>query len=627
MCGIAGVVNYNALGKEAATLSQELKSSLWHRGPDEQSHLVIDTTLLVHTRLAIQDIQKGQQPFTRDEHRLIFNGQIYNHQELRATHLRHCQFRTDSDAETILCLYKVMGERFVEVVDGMFAIAIIDTKKKSLFLATDKAGKKPLYYYQKGALFCFASEINALKKIVFPSLEINANAIDAYLRCGFFPNSTTPYRDLQRFPKGSCGTLDLTTHRLNISRLSISPYFSLVGQYAQRQSLSKNLLGSFDEALEQTDQALTQSVKNRLISSDLEVGAFLSGGIDSTLICAMASRLNLTPKPLKTFTVSFNDGYDESHLAGLVAQKYETDHHTLRLSMEGLVDDIDAILYAYGEPFFDSSAIPSFYVAKEAKKYVNVVLNGDGADELFGGYRRYVAFKYKPLFKLLGFASRLLPHSNDKKSVGNYLYRAFMLAKKEGLEQYLSATTDIFEEAIEFKQNPILQALSESVESLLRDTRLDGVEQLLCLDFDHLLYSDLLKKIDIATMCHALESRSPFLSTMMMEVASRMPSSYKIRGIGTKYILRQLAKNYLPQELINAPKRGFEVPLKRWVDGQLKEKIIATLHNGYHEHYLPKRFVQDLLAHKINISDEKRAKMIWSIFCLDSWYNQLHKAS
>ncbi|NPA03225.1 MAG: asparagine synthase (glutamine-hydrolyzing), partial [Epsilonproteobacteria bacterium] len=380
MCGIAG---FNFPVEE-----RRIFNSLFHRGPDEQSAWNDNYFFFFHTRLAIQDIQQGHQPFFFQNYLIFFNGEIYNHLELRENYLKEFKFLTLSDTETLLYLYLKFKEKMFSLIDGMFALAIYDTSSKKLFLARDRAGKKPLYLYQKGNKFGFASEINSLK---FLQPQIDEEDIKLYLSLGFCESG---YKEIKEFPPGFYGYFER-------GELKKYPYFDILPFYQEpKLSLVKEEIALIEEKLE-------LSVKNRLFSSDVEVGAFLSGGIDSGLIVALASKY----KNIKTFTVRFKGELDETALAKLTATKFNTQHFVLDIEMD-VKEKIEEILLNYGKPFFDSSAIPSYFISKEARKYVKVVLNGDGADELFAGYRRYLPFYYQldeKLKRLKWLSSYLTP--------------------------------------------------------------------------------------------------------------------------------------------------------------------------------------------------------------------------
>lgn len=596
MCGIAGAINYKKYDLDS------IKDSLYHRGPDEQDVFCEKNVALLHTRLSIQDISSGHQPFHLGDFSMVFNGEIYNHLELRKTVLKEYNFSTTSDTETLLYMYIKFGNDMFDYLDGMFAFCIFDRKKNHLFLAKDRAGKKPLYLYSDNDSVLFASEINAIKLAV-KNLSINNVAIESYLRNGLFFCENTAFDNLVNLKAGHYTTIDINTLEINTYK-----YFDILDFYNKPSSMS------FEESLQEVDNILHKSIKNRLESSDLEVGAFLSGGIDSSLVVAIASRYQ---KNLKTFTVKFSDGYDESHLAKLTANKYNTQHHELNISMN-LKEDIETILCNYGQPFMDSSAIPSYYVSKEAKKYVTVILNGDGADEIFGGYRRYVpaANGMLDVASKLSFLTKVLPKPHNKKSLYNYGYRLLSMAGKNGLDFYTSSTGDIFEDEYIFNKNSI----NESMENFITKVDLDPLSKMLYLDFNILLFSDLLVKMDIATMSQSLEGRSPFLSKYMLEFVPTIKNEYKIKRGSTKHILRELSKKYLPSELITQPKRGFEVPLKKWVEKDLKENIFDSLsRDSFSSEFIDKKFIYDVLNKKLNISNEKRAKMLWAMYCLEVW--------
>lgn len=599
MCGIAGGLNLND------NQISDIKKNLYHRGPDEQHHISYNNVSLVHTRLSVQDINGGHQPFHYNNYIIIYNGEIYNHLEIRSKYLGEFNFKTYSDTETLLYLYIKFKEKMFDKIDGMFALSIYNKDDNTLFLARDRSGKKPLYIYKKNKKFLFASELNVIKSII-PNLDINESQIYSYLRTGFFYDKNTAYSDIDVLEAGSYIRIDFNTMAITKAK-----YFNILGFYNTPTS------DSFEDSLLTLEKLLHRSIKDRLLSSDLEVGAFLSGGIDSSLVVAIASEYK---KKIKTFTVKFDGAYDESHLARLTAQKYNTDHHELHISMD-LKNDIEKILYNYGQPFMDSSAIPSFYVSQEAKKHVSVVLNGDGADELFGGYRRYVpaANGMLKVANKISFLLSILPNSHNKKSYYNYFYRLLSMSKKTGLDFYLSSTTDIFEDVYSFNKKELFWDMEKDI-SNIQNSKLSRLSQMLLLDFNTLLFSDLLVKMDIATMSHSLEGRSPFLSKYMLEFAPTLKDSYKIKGKNTKYILRELSKKYLPSILIHQPKRGFEVPLVSWVEKDLKDNVFTSLKsNSYSSSFIKQSFINNLLENKVNVSKEKRAKMLWNMYCLEIW--------
>ena len=599
MCGIAGIVNHEGIDLDG------VMRSLRHRGPDDQQIYTYGEIALIHTRLAIVDIERAVQPMHHAQYSIIFNGEIYNHLSLRERFSKDA-FHTTSDTETLLHLYEKYGPGMLDLIDGMFAFAILDRTNRTLFMARDRAGKKPLYYCTKNGRFIFASEINAILKAVV--LEIDDEAVDCYIKSGLFHRRSTPFQGLHELENGEylkLNTTDLgmTTHR----------YFDILDVYR-----APKLNTNFNGAMSEVEKRLTKSVDDRLKNSDLEVGAFLSGGIDSSLVVAIASKLR---PGLRTFTVSFDGSYDESEAASLVASACDTDHTEIRVEMN-VRDDIEKIVQNHGEPIMDNSVIPSFYVSKAAREHVTVILNGDGADELFGGYRRYVPFANGLIgfFKRASFLKDLLPVPSDKMSWYNYLYRLVDLAScQDEYRRYLSATNDLFIDGMYETEG--LGELASTIESIANDTRLSDLDKILYLDFDLLLFSVLLLKMDIATMASSLEGRSPFLSTRMLEYAPRLSDDFKIRGFRTKYILRKLAARHVPPSIPWRAKKGFEVPLQKWVEDDLKDMVHDALSGDCYAYtFVKKDSVRALIDGNLQISREQRAKILWTLFCLELWH-------
>lgn len=615
MCGIAGTVNFHAS-------LDKVKEKMGHRGPDDAGIYTNGVVQLFHLRLAILDIAGGAQPMTyKDKFTIVFNGEIYNHLEVRKTLQLTCI--SNSDTETILAAFEKLGEKCLDYFDGMFAFCIYDKEEQSLFIARDRAGKKPIYYYHHNEQFVFASELNLLRALL--PLEINYDAIPLYLKFGSCWIGQTPYTQVKELLPGSYAKI-----KINNSSFLITKWWE-VGNYFNIE----NKIINEHTALEKTEHFLYQAVERRIESSDLEVGAFLSGGIDSGLVTAMAAKIK---KGIKTFTISFDGSFDEAPLAKLVADKYQTKHTEIHISMSDLKNDIEGILTKYGEPFYDSSAIPSWYVSKAAKEHVTVILTGDGADELFGGYRRYIPFAQFNFFRTSPFIKTLskglssaLPQAHNKKSIYNYFYRLLFLTSKTGMDLYAASGSDIFEgyeSSFLFSHEESRQALKEK-EQWIVDNNNSGLQQIMELDFDITLSCDFLVKMDIATMAHSLEARSPFLSKELLEFAPTLADNLKIRGKQTKYLLRKMAEKYLPSELINQPKRGFEVPLKDWVNRDLSEMIKDYLQSSdaLYNKFISPAYVISLIDNKVNISQEKRAKQMYTLFALEVWYRKCYKLS
>jgi len=629
MCGFVGSINFKIPEETARRL-------LIHRGPDEQAGLVDGPVSFYHVRLSIQDVKSGSQPMTHGSLITAYNGEIYNHMEVRRQFQLDCQ--TESDTETLLRHYEKKGIDALQDFDGMFAFALLDKSSRKLLLARDRAGKKPLYYYRGKNSLLFASELNCLRALV--DLEVDDEKILGFLQTGLFYKEATPYKGVRELPPGSSIEVDIDT-----LQSTESVWWNINQCYQPDTAADQG--GGLQESLNEVDSLLEQSVQRRLVSSDLEVGAFLSGGIDSGLVVAKAA--TILSKPLKTFTMSFEGSFDESALASSVAKRYGTDHHQIHIDLGNLHQDIESILSSYGEPFADSSAIPSFYVSREASKLLTVVLNGDGADELFGGYRRYVPYARLNMYDLPGWASTcarqaigVLPKPGDKMSKYNFLHRLLSLVGANGLNRYLTSTTDIFSgthviagtrvNAVDQSSNSHSSqtSLKQSLRTLSDDydavtgSELTSLQKIMLMDFTTQLGALYLPKMDIATMRNSLEARSPFLSRELMAYAPKLPDLYKINGNTTKYLLRRLSEQYLPQNVQAAPKRGFEIPLQQWVNGQLNPIINDYLTNPdcWIKQYLYAESYEKLLADKLNVGAEKRAKMLWTLFASEVWYQK-----
>lgn len=634
MCGIAGALNARHLDKEA------ILESMRHRGPDASGHFnteVLNKPIdFFHTRLSIQDLSPlANQPMIYKHLCITFNGEVYNHLPLRKL-TPNFPYKTHSDTETLLALYLEFGECFLEKLpslDGMFAFVILDSQKNQMVLGRDRVGKKPLFFWldseSEEIKFAFSSELNTLKKIC-PHLQIDYSVLSLYVRGGFYLNDVAPFAGVESLLPSHYGIFDLQS--LTLKQI---PYFSLKETYESPK------ISNLQDCLDQVESALAESINSRLLSSDVEVGAFLSGGIDSSLIVALASKI--IEKPLRTFTVKFSGSYDESPLAQLVADKFNTQHEVLSIT-PNLANDVESILKFYGRPFMDSSAIPSFYVSRSARKYVKVALNGDGADEFFGGYRRYVAHMWLgKVLKLPQYIRSLIinpallfgmlfPKTHEKKSLLNYSTRLLAMAKELSCENYLGyylrATTDIFEGYYEVKDTfgVNMAKAQEFITNIFTNDNFSHLSKALFLDTNILLLSDLLPKMDIATMANSLEVRSPFLGISLLNLAPTLADDLKIKGKVTKYILRTLAQKHLPSALVDAPKRGFEVPLKQWVENELKEPIYDRLQNPkISQTFIDISFIQNLLEKPLSFPREKRAKMLWNLFALEVWADTLEK--
>jgi asparagine synthase (glutamine-hydrolysing) len=596
---------------------QTAAEMLYHRGPDGQVYKTYGKNVhLFHARLSIVDLEGGTQPMNNNELAIIFNGEIYNHQELRKQF--NLKGHTRSDTETILLLYRRFGLEMLQYLDGMFAMALYDKTKEEVYLIRDRAGKKPLYFSVAADGIYFASEQNLLQKILRPSLHLSS--ISEYLLTGMVYGKKTPYEGIKELLPGH---LTIIKSQSSVTVTEQKQWWSIEPYYENTLDLDE------DRALDLLEEKLKRAVRRRVESSDLEVGCFLSGGIDSGIMAAMAADIK---DNLRTFTVKFDNEYDESAIARQVANHLGTNHQELEVSYKQLSNDFEKIVTAYGEPFMDDSQIPSYYVAKEAKKHVTVIINGDGGDEMFGGYRRYVPFA-NPLFRswivkgVSKVAAPLLPLPASKMNLYNYFYRLVKLNSLNSYEQYLSATTDLlFNYYDSFKIIPD-STFRDQVESNFSSNMTD-LSKIMLTDFQSILPYILLKKIDISSMQNSLEGRSPFLSKEILEFAPSLPDELKIKGRTTKYLLRKLAAKHLPVGNDKLPKRGFEVPIINLVNKDLHPMLQDYLNdsNCLYKDIVDPSLISKLINGKLAISEDKRAKILFSILTMEIWYKNQSKS-
>jgi len=624
MCGVTGIFSAGSDITNQIEDLERMSDSLSHRGPDDQGSWIDakNGIALSHRRLSIIDLSlEGRQPMVSNCGRYVIslNGEIYNFLELRSElEDLEVQFRGKSDTEVFLSAISQWGVSIaIQKSIGMFAFALWDHYKKQIILARDRSGKKPLYYILNKNKIYFASEIKALKNIRDIHFQIDYNSIYQYLTFGYIPAPKTIYKNISEVQAGHYLAVD---KNLN---LKTTLYWSI--DWGKKRSVS------FSDAVEQADHLLNEAVKIRL-RSDVPLGCFLSGGIDSGLLTAIASKqMN---KKLKTFTVSFSDDvFDESPLAKLVSQRYETDHHIIKLSPD-IENIIPKVVKAYDEPFADASTIPSFCVSAEASAHLKVVLNGEGADELFGGYRRHFAIKFFKQLKagLETIPERYwikllhtLPAPRSFRSKYAFAHRFLRGVVKNPFKRYIAWCVDGFDEYEKFElyknfpeHNSSVDFLSERFSMM---ENLHPVDSFMAIDFLLNMHDDMLVKMDIATMAHGLEGRNPFLDQRIIEWAASLPPEIKLKGKNTKPILRELSKRYLPAPLVNTPKRGFEIPLIRWLREDLFQMVhdICLSPNGILMDLFSKKYVTDLLFEKHDMDPDRWSKRVWTIFMLAMW--------
>ena len=625
MCGLIGSQIWDKSDFEAIKeKSLEGLGTLHHRGPDSRGLFSSQHTgvILGHTRLSIFDLSEtGNQPMASrsGQSQLIYNGAIYNYLELRKElEEQGVVFRGTSDTEVLLESLIKNGIDCLKRFRGMFAFAFWDEREKTLILARDKVGKKPLYYSYNKKGFFFASEINTLASYLSREfLDINPSALNDYLSWGYIGGENTIYQGIKCLPPGCFLTLN------SEKKVQVKSYW--------KPNWGTSIAGEKKQISQRTEELLQEAVNIRL-RADVPVGILLSGGIDSGLITAMAAKVS--SQPISTFCVGIeNSSFDERTPAREIAKLYKTDHHEIVLKPD-MSGDLGKILFSYGQPFADASAIPSFLVSEFASRSVKVVLNGDGGDELFCGYRRHIVAHFlKYLSRGIGPVSpsnlaagllKILPFPKGYRTGFSFFYRMLRVLSAKGFRRHQILSSDGFndEEKRSLYKNPESYLNNQGFMEKKLDalSSLKNLDLLIAADFENELPYDLLVKMDIATMSHGLEARSPFLDSKLVEHSISIASKSKIDGIQTKPILREIASRHLPSSILNLPKRGFEVPLKNWLTGELREPCHDLLLNssGIVAEIFNKSAIESLLNNK-NAKHSRWAQLVWTLFVLSCW--------
>jgi asparagine synthase (glutamine-hydrolysing) len=591
-----------------------MASVINHRGPDDEGIYVKNNVGLAHKRLSILDLSPaGHQPMNNEDGSIwiVFNGEIYNFLDLREElQKKGHTFRSRTDTETIIHLYEEKGVECVHDLRGMFAFAIWDENKKRLFCARDRAGKKPFVYAHTEDGLVFASEIKSLLRDPALKRNLDYSAIHHYLTYQYVPSPLSIFKDIKKLPPA---------HVLIYEGgdLTIKRYWSL--SYQKKLHLS-----SVGEYGEQFRDLFQEAVKIRL-RSDVPLGAFLSGGIDSSLVVAVMSRL--MNQPVKTFEVAF---------ARIIAEKYETDHHEFTVKPDA-VSILPQLVWHYNEPFADSSAIPTYYVSKMTRDFVTVALNGDGGDESFAGYERYVAdkladyYRRVPPFIREGIIRRVvdtLPHSTNRRNFFRRLKR-FVKGISEPPERRYVRWICFFDNEMKgdlytpsFKDlNRELDSVDLTVKWYERADAEQFLDRTLFVDVMSYLPEDLLVKVDIASMAHSLEARSPFLDHKVMEFAALLPPNLKLRGMETKFLLKDTLSDIVPQEILQRKKMGFGVPLDVWFRNDLKEMAYDVLldQKSIERGYFRKEYVLQMLDDHVSKRYDHSYR-IWALLFLELWH-------
>jgi asparagine synthase (glutamine-hydrolysing) len=624
MCGICGMVNSDFEKTVEQPLIKKMCDAIYHRGPDDDGIYVHKNVGIGMRRLSIIDLVTGKQPISNEDGSvwIVFNGEIYNHKHIRnELEARGHIFSTNTDTETIVHAYEEYGRDCVQKLNGMFAFAIWDNRKKQLFLARDRIGIKPLYYYFDKKKFIFGSELKSILKVKDIPKRIDLTALDNFLTFEYIPAPLSIFEDIKKLPPGH-------TLILKNNSISIQQYWDL--QVKANQFENK-------QAEQNLTELLQDAVKIRLMS-DVPLGAFLSGGVDSSTLVALMSQV--MDQPVKTFSIGFEDQtYNELNYARMIAKKFNTEHHEFIIKPNA-VELADNLLQFLDEPFGDFSIFPTYLVSKMAREYVTVVLSGDGGDELFAGYDTYIADRMAGYYTKFpgwfrnGFISRILeavPPSPKKKGLINRakrfvegmrlpedLHHTRWMIFLQQMERELLFTNDIKggmveKDSYKFIRNYFNNVIPQSD---------DKINQQMYVDVKTYLVDNILVKVDRMSMATSLEARVPFLDHRFAEFAATVPGNKKLQGKKSKLILKQSMEELLPKEILYRGKEGFSIPIKNWIKEDLKPMMMDILSADKikREGFFNVDFVEKLKREHLN-GVENHSHRLWALMIFGKWHD------
>jgi asparagine synthase (glutamine-hydrolysing) len=624
MCGIAGM--FGPEGSMNAEHRREVIAQMCrvieHRGPDDEGFHIDGGLAIGMRRLSIIDLFTGRQPISNEDGSIwiVFNGEIYNFKELRDDLIRRGHtFETGTDTEVIVHLYEDEGERCVERLRGMFAFAIWDKRERTLFIARDRVGVKPLHYCVAGETLVFASEIKSILQHPAVTREVNLEAISDFLTFGYVPDPASAFRGIFKLEPGH--TLTFKDGRLDTKRYWDFEYRQGGTDGADEPARDETYY------TERIRDLIAESVRLRLVS-DVPLGAFLSGGIDSSTVVAMMARE--MDRPVKTFSIGFTESsFDELHYARITARHFNTEHHEFIVTPD-VCKLVDEIIWHHDEPFADVSSIPTYIVSKMAREHVTVVLSGDGGDELFGGYDRYLVDRKRAMFgHIPGFlrrnfmlrASRAIPRAMYGK---NFLRNTALDSDARYVDSISYFDEDSKRHLLSREVRGWLNGRDSSCEFrrlLAVPQSLERLDHLLYLDSKTYLPGDILTKVDRMSMAHSIEAREPLLDHKLIEFVQTIPASLKLRGSVGKHILKSAVRGLIPDEIISRPKQGFGVPIRRWFNNELRELLYDTLTDARTRQrgYFNQSVVEEILdEHRRDRRDN--STHLWGLLTLELWH-------
>lgn len=639
MCGICGILEFGSDSVISEELLKKMCSVLEHRGPDDEGIYInkwnspYSTTPSVnrdsplvglgHRRLAVIDLKTGHQPMSNENQTvwIVQNGEIYNFGELRENlEKKGHKFKTNSDTEVIIHLYEDYGKDCVKYLRGMFAFAIWDGNRNRLLLARDRIGEKPVCYALTSDKIIFASEIKSILQVPDFKREVDFLAMHHYLTYQYVPSPFSIFKGINKLPAAHI----LVWEKGN---LKVEQYWTL--DYINKIKISEN------EAQEQIIQKLKETTQLRLIS-DVPLGAFLSGGIDSSAVVAMMSQLR--SQPVKTFSIGFEEqDFSEIKYARMVAERYNTEHKEFIVKPPKVTEILPKLVWYYNEPFADSSAIPTYYVSKITREYVTVALNGDGGDENFAGYPRYQQRKLVDTFvkfytlcpeffkkRIRKFVANKSEESNFWKKV-EWLIQTYRIAPERRYARFMTVFPNDYKNSLysvalqeELGKIDSIDLLVEAYEKIKAS---DFVEKIIGSDIITYLPDCLCVKMDIASMANSLETRSPLLDYKFMEFTASLPSNFKLRGYITKYIFKKALEKYLPKKILYRKKMGFGIPFTHWFKDKLKNYVYETLlgEDARRRNYFNIEYVKQILDEHTSGKIDHTTR-IWALLNLELWH-------
>ena len=608
MCGITGFIDKKQSYEDAEELIDKMCQIIRHRGPDEQGTWVGDGIALGMRRLSIIDLDGGHQPIWNEDRSIliVFNGEIYNYRDLQRTLQMHGHsFRTQSDTEVILHAYEEYGDECVKHLRGMFAFALWDRTRQRLLAARDRFGKKPLHYYWDGQRLIFGSEMKSILEAEV-AREVNPCALDDYLAYSYVPSPTTIFKDILKLPPAHILIYE-------DGHISTKCYWDL--------PFTPTCQDDEATAIERTRALLKDAVHVRLMS-EVPLGAFLSGGVDSSLVVGLMSQM--MSRPVKTFSIGFEeDWFNELPFARLVAKHFGTDHHELVVHPE-LVSILPELVWAYDEPFADSSMLPTYYVSKLAREQVKVVLTGDGGDEIFAGYshyrQEYVTDRIPfPLRLLLRWGGEIMPTGMRGKHRLKQMGKDYATRGIQARPLFSAASRSLLFQPDYFALVSHHEPHERERGEYHMAAHLDAVTRMQYVDTRVYLPDDILVKVDRASMFNSLETRAPLLDQYLVEYVSSLPARLRVGNGVLKSLLKQVAASIVPAEILARRKTGFSMPINKWLRGELRTYAydVLTSASARQRGIFRPQFVEELLKAQAYAN---HGEAIWALLCLELWF-------